>query len=97
MTTTIQNLERKYKPAPGTTLARREIDWTKTSNENLKFALDVLELHHNPEVSEVLFEIQTRICEGRWLDTENPPPPLANMPFWLKIYPFSLLWKQRPR
>jgi hypothetical protein len=94
---TIQNLARKYKPAPGTSLARRETDWTKLTNENLKFAYDLLSLHHSPFEVEAMNEIQERIMAGTWLDLDNPPPPLENMPKWLKMYPFSLLWHQRPK
>jgi hypothetical protein len=94
---TLYALERIPHTAPTITEMRRRVDWTKVSNDNLKFALDVLELHHNPEVSEVLFEIQRRACLGQWLDIENPPPPLHNLPFFLTIWPFKLLWKQRPR
>ena len=93
---TVQNLA-IYKPAPNTSAARRLTDWTKLSNENLKFSYDVLSLHQSPFEVEVANEIERRIMVGTWLDLEKPPPPLENMPKWLKIYPFSLLWHQRPR
>jgi hypothetical protein len=91
------NLNQQYRPAPNTTEARRETDWTKLSNKNLKFALDKLELHQSPWVVEVYAEIENRISSGTWLNVNNPPPPLENMPFWLKIFPFNLLWRQRPK
>lgn len=94
---TLQNLSRTYRPAPNTSLARREVDWTKLTNENLKFALDTLALHHSPFEVDAANEIQRRISAGAWLDIENPPPPLNNVPKWLKMYPFSLLWKQSDR
>ena len=84
------------KPAPGTTGARRETDWTKMSNENLKFAYDLLCLHQSPWEVDAANEIQKRIVAGTWLNLEAPPPPLENLPHWLKTWPFSLLWRQRP-
>ncbi len=96
MQNTFENLSSIIKPAPNTSLARRATPWHLMSNESLKFALDVLSLHHSPFEVEAMNEIQSRIVSGTWLDLEKPPPPLQNIPFWLKIYPFSLLWKQRP-
>lgn len=87
----------QYKPAPGTTMARRQTDWKKLSNENLKFALDLLSLHQSPWEVEAANEIMRRIEEGTWLDLDAPPPPLENLPKWLKTWPFCLLWSQRPR
>lgn len=95
---TIQNLSQVYKPAPGTTLARRETDWSKLSNNDLKFALDTLSLHQSPFEVDAMNEIEKRIMAGTWLDIDSPPPPLTeDMPKWLKMFPFSLLWSQRPR
>jgi hypothetical protein len=65
------------------------------SNENLKFSLDVLSLHQSPYEVDCMNEIQKRIVEGRWIDLEQPPPSRSEaVPAWLKVYPFSLLWKQ---
>lgn len=81
-----------------TSASRREVDWTKLSNENLKFALDWVSLHNSPYEVEVANEIERRIMSGTWYDIDCPPPPLTeDMPKWLKIWPFSLLWHQRPR
>lgn len=91
---TIQNLA-KYKPAPYTSAARRETDWSRMTNKALAYALTQLELHHSPYVNDVLSEIQQRASKGIWLDLEKPPPPLHNMPIWLTIWPFCLLWRQR--
>jgi len=74
---------------------RRSTPWAMMSNENLKFALDVLSLHHSPYEVDCMNEIQIRIVEGRWLDLEQPPPSRSEaVPAWLKVYPFSLLWRQ---
>lgn len=94
---TFLNLSQTYKPAPNTSAARRQTDWTKLSNENLKFSLDLLSLHQSPFEIEVANEIQRRIGLGAWLDIDRSPPPLENLPVWLKMFPFCLLWKQRPR
>jgi len=93
----IYSLDHKFHTAPTPTEARRLVDWTKASNDNLKFALDVLELHHNPAAADVLYEIQRRVSVGQWMDIDTPPPPLHNLPFFLTIWPFKLLWRQRPR
>jgi hypothetical protein len=82
-------------PAPNTSGARRQTDWSKLSNENLKFALDLLSLHRSPFEVDVANEIQERIDAGTWLDLEKPPPTFsAAVPAWLSIFPFSLLWRQ---
>jgi len=96
MTTTLINLG-IVRPAPNTSASRRAADWSLISNENLKFALDTLSLHHSPFEVDAMNEIQKRIMAGTWLDLEKSPPPLENIPKWLKIFPFSLLWSQRPR
>lgn len=44
------------------------------SNENLKFALDLLSLHQSPYEIEVANEISKRIQAGTWLDLEIHPP-----------------------
>ena len=93
---TIQNLSR-FRPAPNTSEARRQTDWTKLSNDDLKFSLDLLSLHHSPYEVDAVNEIERRITLGIWLDMSSAPPPLENMPVWLKIWPFCLLWKQRPK
>jgi len=93
----LTNLSSQVKPAPNTSISRRQTDWTKLTNENLKFALDTLSLHHSPFEVDAMNEVQRRIVASTWIDLENPPPPLENIPKWLKMYPFRLLWSQRPR
>lgn len=83
------------RPAPNTSAFRRSTDWTKLSNENLKFALDTLSLHQSPFEVEVANEISRRIDAGTWLDLDAPPPLTHNVPRWLEIFPFSLLWHQK--
>lgn len=95
MNTTLENLSFRAAPRPGTTNARRNTDWSKLSNENLKFALDVLSLHRSPWEVDAMNEIQKRIIAGTWLDLDAPPPLVHNVPVWLMLYPFSLLWHQK--
>ena len=90
-----RNLER-VRPAPNTTAARRAVPWEELSNEDLKFTLDLLTLHGSPFEEQALLEVARRIDAGTWLDLEHSPPPLHNLPWWLQIWPFRLLWKQRP-
>lgn len=97
MTTTFENLSiyPHAAPRPGTTDARRKTDWSLLSNDNLKFALDTLSLHHSPWEVEVANEIGKRIEAGTWLDLDAPPPLNHNVPKWLHVFPFSLLWHQK--
>lgn len=82
----------------GTTQARHEVDWSKFSNENLKFTLDLLALHQSPYEVEVANEIQIRRVFGTWYDIAEPPPLLTtNAPKWLYLWPFRLFWKQLSR
>lgn len=85
----------KYKPAPNPNAPRREIDFTKFSNANLKFALDVLSSHYSPWTDAALIEIQQRMARGTWLDLEKPPPPSHDLPWVFTVFPLRLLWKQR--
>lgn len=78
--------------------AHKKTDFSLMSNESLKFALDILSLHHSALEVEAANEITKRIVRGTWLDIEKPVPTMADdVPAWLKVFPFSLLWKQRPR
>jgi hypothetical protein len=76
-----ENLSSCVKPAPNTSLARRVTDWTKLSNKDLKFALDILSLHHSPFEWEVDFEINRRIEAGIWIDLDEPPPHRVEINF----------------
>jgi hypothetical protein len=69
-------------------------DWSRFSNEDLKFSLDLLSLHHSPYEVDAANEITRRIVAGTWLDLEKPPPPLEALPHWLKKWPFRLFWRQ---
>jgi hypothetical protein len=93
-----QNTYVPSRPAatPCTTEARRQTDWVKLNNDNLKFAYDILCLHHSPYEVDAANEIQRRIITGEWLDLETPPPPLHKVPYMFEIFPLRLLWKQRP-
>jgi len=92
---TLVNLERVYRPAPNTSAARRQVEWVKFSNENLKFTLDICLLHRSPYLDEVLAEVERRIDAGTWLDIDKPPPPLHNIPVWLVALLPGWLWRQK--
>lgn len=82
-------------PAPTPTEKRRATDWTKLSNKQLRFAMELLSMHYSPFEVEVANEISRRIVSGEW---DNHSPALVeNLPKWLKKWPFRLLWRQRPR
>lgn len=81
-------------PKPFTSEARRQTDWAQISNENLKFALDVLSLHNSPFEVDAMNEIERRISAGKWLDLEAPPPPITNMPLWFQKPFFRVFWRQ---
>ena len=80
-----------------TTEARRQTDWTKFSNEDLKFAYDLLALHNSPFEVDAMNEIARRVTVDVWLDLESPPPLIHNVPKLFYIFPFSLLWRQNRR
>lgn len=82
---------------PWPTTARGEVLWGEMSNEDLKFAFDLLALEESALEVQALGEIARRIDAGTWLDLEDSPPPLEDLPQWLKMWPFRLLWKQRPQ
>jgi hypothetical protein len=83
----------QYFPRTATE-ARRTVHWSKMSNEDLLFAHNLLELHQSPYVFEALREICNRTERGEWINPENSPPPLHELPFLLTIWPFNLLHKQ---
>jgi len=66
---------------PGTSEARRVTDWSRLSNQDLKFSLDLLSLHQSPYEVDVMNEIQKRILAGVWLNVNNPPPPSYTINF----------------
>lgn len=85
----------KLRPAPSG--KSRFVDWASMSNENLKLTLELLSRHSSPFEVEAANEIQRRIVLGTWKVPDTPPPPVENLPRWLKMWPFCLLWSQRPR
>lgn len=77
---------------------RKNTDWSKLSNDDLKFALDVLSLHYSPFEVDAANEITKRIQAGTWLDLDAAPPAVEGLPAWLKVWPFAwLFWSQRPK
>jgi len=68
-------------PKLGTSEKRRVAEWGKMTNENLKFAFDVLSLHHSPFEVDCANEIQKRIMAGVWLNVNNSPPPSYTINF----------------
>lgn len=86
------------RPAPTNTKTfRQATDWTRMDNETLKFSLDLLFLHQSDYLADALQEVERRIERGAWLDIDQPVPTTADVPGWLYIWPFCLLWSQRPR
>jgi hypothetical protein len=61
-------------------------------NETLKFALDVLSLHYSQYEVDCMNEIQKRITRGEWLDVDKSILAKADMPGWLYVWTFCLLW-----
>lgn len=85
----------KLRPAP--TGKTPFVDWASMSNDTLKTTLELLSRHSSPFEVDAANEIQRRIVSGSWIVPETPPPPFENLPRWLKMFPFSLLWSQRPK
>jgi hypothetical protein len=98
MDTTYMQQDVKVRPAPGRKTYRQNTEWSKMSNDDLKFALDVLSLHHSPFEVDAANEIGRRIERGTWLQLDSPVPTMAeDVPALFHVFPFSLLWKQRPQ
>lgn len=89
----------KVRPAPSGKATQRQVtDFKRMSNESLKFTLDLLYQHDSPYLPAALAEVAERIERGAWLDIESHPPcNHDDVPAWLKVWPFKLLWSQRPR
>jgi hypothetical protein len=65
------------------------------SNDDLKYALDLLSLHESPFEVDAANEIERRIHAGEWLDIDAAPLPHTELlPHWLKTWPFTLLYEQ---
>lgn len=98
MDTTYEIARTKLRPAPSRKTYRQNTDWSKMSNDDLKFALDILSLHYSPFEVDCMNEIQKRIERGAWLEIDSPVLTMSdNVPALFHVFPFSLLWKQRPR
>jgi len=96
MTTTIKALRVvRGVPVSHTSEMRRKTDWTLLTNDALKFSYDLLCLHQSPYEIDAMNEIERRISAGTWLDLDAPPPLIHNVPNWLTVFPFSLLWRQK--
>jgi hypothetical protein len=86
----------RLRPAPRPD-KEQYVNWQAMSNETLWQALQLLSSHSSPFEVQAANEIQRRIIEGSWIVPSTPPPPVENLPRWLKMWPFRLLWSQRPR
>lgn len=93
----IRQLKSRSRPA-GTskTSSRQNTDWASMSNENLKFALDLLFRHQaTGDLVAALEEVQRRIDRGAWLDLDEAVINTDDLPTWLTIWPFCLLSRQQ--
>lgn len=98
MTIAIQNKTIRPAAAEVRDPGRQATRWSQMSNEDLIFALDVLSLHYSPFEVDAANEIERRIMAGTWIDINQPPPTHSEeIPSWLRVWPFRLLWSQRPR
>jgi hypothetical protein len=80
--------------------SRQEVDLSKFSNPDLVALIRLLDAQESPFLDEALGEAQRRYTKGIMVMSdvdETPPPPRESLPHWLKIWPFCLLWSQRPR
>jgi hypothetical protein len=76
---------------------RKDTDWSKMSNDELIFATNLLSSHNSPFEVDVANEISKRIDQGKWIELDSPVPAMADLPWFFYIWPFRLLWSQRPR
>lgn len=94
----IRSLKSKRAPTAYRSSYRRDTDFSKFSNDDLKFALDILSLHYSPYEVECANEIERRIMAGTWIDIDQPVATMAqDVPALFYVFPFSLLWKQKPQ
>jgi len=74
---------------------RDEVDFSKLSNEQIA---DLLLIADGQVSAELWEEVLSRPVIVNMLANDNPPPPQAeHVPFIFFFWPFSLLWKHRPR
>lgn len=77
---------------------RQEIDFTQIDDENLMEIIRVMGESNSPATDEFIDELIRRAGCGLIIpELEHQITPIENLPAWLKIWPFSLMWKQRPR
>lgn len=78
--------------------SRQHVDWSKIPDGELITLIQVLTDHHSLYTDEAVQELARRATDGFIVpvpDLSKPPEPIAeDLPYWLTIFPFSLLWKQ---
>ena len=97
MTDYYEDFDNPYRPAPDSTEARRSTPWHLMDNNTLIYAYNLLALHQSPFLNEVMDEVNNRMDDKQWIDIDNPPPLLGDVPRIFHYWPFSLLWRQKSR
>lgn len=81
-----------------TRLASRQfVDWSKIADDDLFKLIQILTDHHSPFTDDAVQELARRASDiiHPVPDLSKPPKPVApDLPHWLTIFPFCLLWKQ---
>ena len=82
-----------------TRLASRQfVDWSKIPDGELINLIQLLTDHHSPYTDDAVQELARRATDGFIVpvpDLSKPPQPvLDELPYWLTVFPFSLLCKQ---
>ncbi len=89
---------RALKRPAGTakTTFRQNTDFSRMTNEQLKFSLDLLFRHQATDYLVLaLEEVERRIDRGEWLDLEDAVINTDDLPAWLTVWPFCLLSRQQ--
>lgn len=92
----IQAAHEARRPAPGAATFRQDTKWDLMSNEDLKFALDLLFRHGSTSyLADALEEVDRRIDRGTWIDIDDVIINVDDLPGWLRVWPFCLLSRQQ--
>lgn len=76
--------------------SRQSVQWDKIPDDQIYQLMRLLEGHNSIFADQAREELARRCAAGFIVpELETPPPPQTDdVPAWLKIFPFTLLWRQ---
>jgi hypothetical protein len=88
----------KNKPIPFPVPGREEVFYSLLDEEKLLELFALCDrLGYSDYANQIGHEIRKRGERGEMEIFNHPPTPVTNIPGWLKKWPFSLFWSQRPQ